>query len=483
MRIGRTAFLHFTTQVVVSIAGFISSFAIGFLLGESVLGQYSIAVALGFYWLVIPGTAIAQAINKRVSEGISPSAFLTAGYAINTVVALLTGVLILGLGTAVGAFFPESSAPFVRVLSGSKELVAGLAVAAVLFQTSIEGLGGQKKVAEVGVIKAIERVLRTSGQVAFILLGLGLMGLLVGQIASLLLAGFFAVFLYEIGFKRPTKQEVRELLTFSQYGWASSFQARAFGWLDVLILSLFVSDGLIGIYEAAWGFGSLLATLSSSIQAALFPEISELAVKDQYDEIRHILGEGVVFAGLFVIPGFFGAAIIGERLLEIYRPSFGKGAPILVLLIVAYVADVYGSQFINALNAIDRPDATYRVNLIFVVSSIGLNFLLIWQYGWVGAAVATALSSWLRTVLAYLTITKSLGSPYIPFQHIGWEILAAIVMAAVVAFVNQFVPETRLFTVLLVLLGATVYTGLVVLLSTLIRRKARNVADLASFSR
>ena len=55
MRLGRTAFLHFLSQVVVSVSGFAATFAIARLGGADVLGGVAVAVALTF-WLDVPRT-------------------------------------------------------------------------------------------------------------------------------------------------------------------------------------------------------------------------------------------------------------------------------------------------------------------------------------------------------------------------------------------------------------------------------------------
>lgn len=477
MRLDQTTFLHFASQVVVSVAGFGSRFAIGFFLGEAVLGQYAVAVGLGFFWFPIAGMAIARATTKRISEGTEPGAYLAAGFIANAGVAAITAFVIFVAGTLLGTLFPDSPIPFVSVLAGHKELVALLAIAAVLFRTSQGALAGQKKVAEQGALTAVERVLRTSGQVAFILLGIGLFGLLVGHVLSLVLVAVIGVLLYDVGIQRPRRTHFGKLLEFSRYGWASTFQGRVFGWMDVLILSLFVSDGLIGIYEAAWGLGSLLATVSASVRSTLFPEISDLASQGDFDRIRSVLGEGIVFSGVFVIPGLFGAIAIGERVLRVYRPSFGKGAGILLILVLAYVADVYGSQLVSALNALDRPDVTYRINILFIGLNLSLNVVLIWQFGWYGAAVATAVSAAIRTVLAYRGIRQLLGRPDVPLLDIGYEVLAAAGMLVAVILVNRVAPGSRAFTVVLVFFGATVYTLLLIVLSPLVRGKLIRLAD------
>jgi O-antigen/teichoic acid export membrane protein len=477
MRLGRTTFLHFLSQVVVSIAGFASRFAIAFFLGEQVLGRYSVAVGLGFYWLVIPGTAVGLAINKRVSEGTDTAEYWTAGVIANLSLAVVIAALVFGASYLVRTTGLFAETTFGSVLTETAVLIALLAFAAILQQTVNSGLSGQKRVALVGSLNASERVLRTTFQIAFILIGFQVAGLLIGHAASLALVSLLAILIFGQRFARPAREHIENLFSFGKYAWLSALQGRTYGWMDVLVLSFFVSDGLIGIYEAAWGLASLLAVISASIQNTLFPEVSSLAVNEEYARIRHVLGEGVVFSGIFVIPGLVGAAIIGERVLEIYRPSFAKGAMILVVLIMAYAVDVYGSQFVSALNALDRPDVTYRVNMGFIVLNVVLNILLIWRFGWFGAAVATFTSAALRGAWSLAALRREIGLPDVPLRHIGYEIVAALGMGAVITPIATWAPRTRLWTVAVVLAGAIFYVLVLLALSSLVRRKARGLAD------
>ena len=69
----------------------------------------------------------------------------------------------------------------------------------------------------------------------------------------------------------------------------------------------FVSPSLIGIYEVAWGLGSMLAVISTSVRTTLFPEISDLSAQEE--EISHYLKEGLTFSGILVVPGFFSSVV------------------------------------------------------------------------------------------------------------------------------------------------------------------------------
>ncbi|WP_135535165.1 oligosaccharide flippase family protein [Halostella pelagica] len=461
MRLGRTTLIHFASQVGVSLAGFAATFAIARVLGASGLGTYAVAVAL-LFWLNIPASAVGSAVNKRVSEGSDRGSYLTVGFLLNAAVAATVAVGIVAFGEQVNDYVGAS-------VSG---LVAALVVGNVAMITVIGALNGQKRVAQTGILRSVERVGRTGFQVALILLGYKLTGLLVGHAVSLAAAAVLGVFLFEVRPARPTRKHVRRLAEYARYSWLGTIKTRAFGWMDTIVLAFFVPSALIGIYEVSWTLASTLALVSNSVQKTLFPELSELSVEENYDRVHHYINEGLVFTGVFAIPGLFGAAVIGPRLLKIYRPEFTRGATILLVLIVARTLAAFGAQFLSAINAIDRPDVAFRINLVFVVSNVVLNVGLISQFGWYGAAIATALSATITLVLGYFALTSLIGRPDVPYREMAHQFGASLVMTGAVYALAGVVPGSHYATVALVLVGGAVYGATLVVLSTRVRQKA-----------
>ena len=95
-RLKRTTLIHFTSQVLVSVSGFLATFAIARLLGSDVLGKYALVAAL-VIWFSFPVAAVGSATTKRMSEGDRPGAFLGAGViAVAVLVPVLVGAVLLG---------------------------------------------------------------------------------------------------------------------------------------------------------------------------------------------------------------------------------------------------------------------------------------------------------------------------------------------------------------------------------------------------
>jgi O-antigen/teichoic acid export membrane protein len=98
------------------------------------------------------------------------------------------------------------------------------------------------------------------------------------------------------------------------------------------------------------------------------------------------------------------------------------------VLILATLLQSYQKQFTTTFNALDRPEIAFRVNLVFILSNVVLNVVLIIAYGWIGAAVATALSVGISLIIAYGYMTSILDFT-IPVGEIAKQWIAAAFMA------------------------------------------------------
>lgn len=462
----RESFSTFLFQIVSTIAGFVTTWTIAYFLGAPVQGRYTSIISF-LYWAHVPAIAIETALTKRLSEQRNTASLVSSAVLLNLTV-LLASLVVLYLFRA-----PVADLVGVGLGVGWTVLFIGFFTLR-LVNATIQGTG---RVAFASGIWAGYLVLQALFQVVSILLGNGVEGLLLAQGAAALIAALAGLWATSIPVDRPTSDAVSRLLNYGKYSWITGVESQVFGWMDIFVLTFFVSSSQVGIYGVAWTMASTLAIASNAIKSTLFPNFSRLGAEGELEEIRSVLQEAMIFSPVFLVPGLFGAAIIGDRLLAIYRPIYATGQWVLVILIVARLVNVFSQQFLNTLNALDRPDLGFKVSVAFIGSNVILNVFLVYTIGWYGAAIATALSSLLGAVLSYLVLRSVLQGVSIPLRTLLEEVVAGGVMVAGLLYIVPMVPNRIAWTLGSVGLGALVYFCALLVISRRIRLVARRMVS------
>lgn len=424
-------------------------------MGGAVLGTYSVFVAVLIWSKTITGSGLHEAVKKRISETGGSTRDLSAGLVLQAV-----GFLIVAI---IAVMFSDSLNSYLG-FRGTLPLVGTLSVV-LAFAFVRAALEGQRKVHISSLLWPLDRVVRSGLQLGVVFLGLlggGLVGLVWGYAAGAVTATVVGLLALDVRLQIPRREDFEYVLGFVRYSWLSGIEERTFSSMDTVVLALFVAPNLIGYYEVAWNLASILAVFGTSISDSLFPSISKLESQNEHEAISGLVSDAITYTGLFIVPGLVGAAIVGSRILGIYGTEFQEAETVLIILVLARLIYAYEAQFISTLNAINRPEVAFRVNAIFVAATLGLNILLISQFGWVGAAIATTIAASIGLVLAYRALAQLLNFE-IPVRELANQGIAAAVMGVVVYVAELSLEPTNIpgiyVTLFLVGVGAVIYFG------------------------
>ncbi len=468
MKLGQTSTIYFVSKIIASILGFIATIYFARLLGADPLGIYYLVIGV-VSWLAIAGKiGVSGAVTKRVSEGKQKERYAAAGISFVAALFVILSIGLLLFRPYVDNYFGYPATEYVILI-----LFVTLAWSIV---SSL--LSGLHLVHLTGLLSPVKTGGQILLQVSAVVAGLGLAGLFLGYVAGFAIAitiGGVAAFgrLQEI--KLPEKYHYRSLFDYAKFSWLGNLESRMFNYTDVIVLGFFVSSSLIGIYAIAWNIAMFLILFSGSISSTLFPEMSKLSADENSQSVATLVEDALSYTGLLLIPGLIGGILLGERILRIYGDEFTQGVVVLGILILAGLVRAYQKQLLNTLNAIDRPDLSFRVNAAFVVANLTLNVALIYFYGWVGAAVATVLSVAMSLVIAYYLL-DSLIDFVIPYFEIARQWVAALLMGVVVygglwiENTHQILNHNAITVLLLVGLGAAIYFLTLLSISTRFRQ-------------
>lgn len=472
MNIARSTIKIVGAKVISSIASFSAVIIFSRELGASPLGTfYPFLALLGI--LSIPADfGILSATEKRLSEGDDLGAYLSTGFLLKLPPLLLVSGMVLLASDFVNQYLGENLSTLLVVTLFVREYA----------RLSIFILRGELRVGETAIIQVLKPLGWLFVGYIFFTKGYGVTGIVYGYLAGVLAMSLVGWWKVSIPFKRPTIDNVRSLVDYGRYSVISSVGGYFYSWMDVAILTLFVSLGIagtraqIGAYENAWRVSLVVMMISKALAMTLFPQISRWDAENATDRIESIIPTALLPSLLVVIPAFIGTLILSKDILRVlFKPEFTVAWLVLIILMGEKILQAVHVILGRCLQAINRPDLAAYATMAAVVVNLVLNIILIWYLGIVGAAVATTVSFAVNTLLHARFLSHHIDID-IPYREAVWSFVSSIIMGTVVYLVRLRMEINSVIELLaIVLVGIVVYSALIIMFSS-IRIKLQSMA-------
>ncbi|TKX72882.1 transporter [Halorubrum sp. GN11_10-6_MGM] len=465
MKLGQQSFVTFASKFGSSLLSFLSIVYFSRILGPDALGIYFVVLAMLGWFNIVSGLTVKEALTKRLSEMETNSGGLLSA-------AVLIQICLLSV-TVVGIVYFKDYIDTYIGIEATYLLILMLVVQSVLYleRGVLEGIG---KVHVSGLLAPTSLVFERGAQLVGVALGLGVIALLGGYVVGVGITLIVGLIYISLSPRIPERHHFTSLVEYGKYNWVNAAEGRTLNNVDTLTLGYFVSSTFVGFYGVAWNVSSLLALFGYAISQTLFPEISRR--DSEKSDVGSLITDSLTYTGLLLIPGLVGGILIGERILEMYGDAYVEAKTVLIILITARLIYNYHTQLSNSLNALDRPDVVFNINLKFISFNIILNIGLVYVLGWTGAAIATVSSSLLALLLSYRA-TARLVDFQIPYRELLKQSVSAGLMAFVILALQPVFSGTSVLfyrfvdTVVMVGVGAGVYFASLFWLSGDFRRK------------
>ena len=180
------------------------------------------------------------------------------------------------------------------------------------------------------------------------------------------------------------------------------------GRIDILMLGFLADSREVGIYTIASLIATPISFILIAINNILAPEISSLYQLGKTEELQEQLSGYMRIALVVTVPVVLFIFAAGHFILLLFGPVFAEGYIALLILTVGQFLNVFMGSVGVIMSMTNRQRLSAIILTFAVVVNILLNFVLIPDFGKVGASVATALTVILWNYLMYLHISKSL---------------------------------------------------------------------------
>ncbi|SFR73822.1 Membrane protein involved in the export of O-antigen and teichoic acid [Halogeometricum rufum] len=438
------------------------------LLSASELGVFFLFEALLGMLFIPADFGIRGALQKRISEGNRPGQMLTTAVLLKIVPLTIVVAAVL------------LARPWINRYVGT-EIAVLLAVAIVCyeaFQLTIDILSGELRVGDTASVRVAPKAIWLVSGVAFVEAGYGVHGLIYATILGYVLSFVWGFYRRSTPFRRPTFSEAHSLTSYSRYNFISAISGYFYSWMDVALIGLFLTTAHVSAYESAWRVSAVAVIGSTAIAKTIFPQMSRWDAKQAINQIEGLIPRAVGPSMMLVIPAFFGVALFARDILYfVFGSEYAIAWVALIILMAEKILQSVHSITGRSLKAIDHPELAAKAALFAIAVNLALNVPLIQLYGIVGAAVATALSFVVNTVLCMKYLSRFLTIE-LPWRDLAWIGASSMGMSAVLVGLRSVVSVDSLLHLLAMILVGVLTYGAFVLASPPLRREVFQVVQM-----
>ena len=300
----------------------------------------------------------------------------------------------------------------------------------------------------------------------FYFIGWQLHGAIVASVASFAIA--FATSVYHLKilfpdlFNRNLKPKFigTDLFKYSLPTSFSGVLSRINMRLDRLFIAHFRPAAEVGIYQAISQPCALFQIILHAFATMMAPMMSKLYRDNKFDRLNETIKVATKWCLYISFPLVLVLLFSSKELITfLFGSEYAVGNHAFLVLVVVQLFNVATGPINTVLIMTGHQMADLYISLITLVINIILNILLIPLYGFLGAALATAIANISRFILGLLKVRRSVG--LFPYDRRYWKgLIAALVTIVGIFIVDSIsIPIITLKLVVMVIMAYSLFAS------------------------
>lgn len=458
------------TQVSTPASSFLLVFFMARLLGVSGVGTFSAALSIVYIFEAFTSLGFQYFITKEVAQDKSKAdkLLINASFIGSIFAILMAGIMCLVINLITNATDTIHS---VYVLS-----IALVPSTLALVCQSISR--GFEKLEHIAIATVAGNVFRVLFGLFVLFRGCSLIYLMVVILGSCCLVFFISLYLALQCVSKDLGKILKIDLVFCKWiiG-ATPIFALIFVFatirqnIDVLILTKMMGEREVGFYSAAYKLVSIVGLGISFYIMAIQPVIFKL-FKSSLEKFEILCSESIRYFFILILPIIAGTTILRDKfVLLIFGAQFLPSAYVLSILIWLVILTGFNQIYANALVASNGQKINLAGNIIGMICNIFLNLLLIPKLSFVGAGIASIISSLVVLVYQHNFVSKHVFK--VNYFNLAKKPFIATVLMGVITFLLKDI--NLVFVIVVSLIG---YVISLVVLKTFSERDANLIRQL-----
>jgi O-antigen/teichoic acid export membrane protein len=242
------------------------------------------------------------------------------------------------------------------------------------------------------------------------------------------------------------QQGLKEMISFGLLLSFSSIAALGLKTLDSVLIGKFLPLGFVGIYAIASFIPTIIETPLNALDRIVTAKVAHAVVENDMAEVKDVFYKSVKYLSLIGGLLFVGINCNISFLLELVGKNFEQGNMVVWIISVSALINMMGGANTSIIFYSSKYWQGALLLFLLVIITFISNMLLIPRYGINGAAISTAISSLLYTLIKLALIYKKFK-----FQPYTINTLKTMGIIAICLAFNFVLPtfESPLINILL----------------------------------
>jgi O-antigen/teichoic acid export membrane protein len=163
--------------------------------------------------------------------------------------------------------------------------------------------------------------------------------------------------------------------------------------VDILLLGLFASDSVVGVYSFAAMLADGFTQLPEVFRTVINPVLTQTFYENGKLALEATVQRGKKWSYLVLIPVGLATILCYPFLIRLgFGSEFNRSWPIFTILMAGVLISAGYLPFQLVFNQVGQPGTQTLLLVLFFITNVTLNLLLIPLFGMYGSAIATALA-------------------------------------------------------------------------------------------
>lgn len=214
----------------------------------------------------------------------------------------------------------------------------------------------------------------------------------------------------------------------------------------------------VSFYDYAEKIVMIPLSFIKCLSTVMMPRIANEYYNNNTSIISELLNKAAKLSMYMAFPLMFGIIAVSSKLVPWYLGNEFLPVSTAIIFISPLIVSntltgISGGQYFTATNQIG---ILLKSQILAAIGNIVLNLILIPKYGFVGAAIATLVSSFINAIIQYWHLTKQVKLPGLGLCMIKYCIMSSI-MLVVISITSKGMNANVVTTCVQILVGSAFY--------------------------